>query len=314
MKIRIGTRGSKLALVQTATVSDALRSAHPDLVVESIDIKTIGDLKQGTPLASKGDKKDWIYELELGVLGDHFDLVVHSGKDIPSDIEKGTETMPVLERVNPNDCFIGRIVNGRRLSFKELPDGAIVGTASLRRRASLLRIRPDLNVVEHRGNVTTRIEKLDASPTMMGIIIASAGLERLNLSNVTWENLSPSDLIPAINQGTLVVQFREDRDDVRQEVKALIHPPTYATWAAERACCVKLQGDCRSCISIFASIEGDMVRLTSRVMSLNGKTSLEYSAVSSFDRAHELGTTVGDTLVAQGARKIIEESRKDLMT
>lgn len=308
-RIRIGTRGSALALTQTGLVAEALRRVHPEAEVEVIDIKTIGDRKQGTPLASKGDKKDWIYELELGVLANDFDIVVHSGKDVPSDIEKGTETMPVLERVNPQDCFVGRIVDGRRISFREVPQGAIIGTASLRRKASLLRLRPDLKVVEHRGNVQTRIDKLDKSEAIMGIVLASAGLERLKLQDCAWEEFSATDMIPAINQGTLVVQYRDDREDVRDAIRPLIHRATYATWAAERACCSKLKGDCRSCISIFASSEGNNVTLVSRVMSPDGTVALESTETGTLDEAFKVGLKVGDSLLEMGAQKVIEDAR-----
>jgi hydroxymethylbilane synthase len=311
MEIRIGTRTSKLALVQTELISSAFRSLFPDMQSSIVDVKTLGDKKQGTPAASFGDKKDWIYELELGVLDGSFDIAVHSGKDVPSDTEANTVLVPVLARTNPFDAFVGRFDPklGRRLKFSEVAEGARVGTASLRRKASLLRIRPDLEIVEHRGNVPTRVQKLDESADLQGIVLACAGLDRLGLQSLGYDTFDPEEFLPAINQGMLVVQYREGRFDLDRLLAPLIDPTTHAIWKAERAVVNIIEGDCKSCVGIFAHMLRGKLELISRVMLPTGEACIEVRDSDEPENALELGSRVGDKLLQRGAGKILEESR-----
>ena len=308
-KIKLGTRGSKLALIQTHTVADELYRLNPLLEIEITDVKTIGDLKQGTPLASKGDKKDWIYELELGLLSGGFDLVVHCAKDIPSDIEPGTEVLPILLRQDPLDVFIGKQVDGRRLSFLELPQGAQIGTASLRRKACLIRLRPDLNIVEHRGNVNTRIEKLDSNPELSGIVLAAAGLNRLGLGHLASYKFTPEEILPAVNQGMLAMQFLSSRADIREIVKSLGDKLVLATWKAERTVVELIKGDCKSSVGIFSTVSNGKLELSARVMLPDGSKCIEVKEIGNIEEPINLGEKVAKNLFEQGAIEILEESR-----
>lgn len=258
MKLRIGTRGSELAKRQTELVIDALKKHHPDLEISVKEITTTGDRKNSTLDKGVSDKKEWIYELEQALLNNDIDLAVHSAKDIPASIEEGTAILPVLERATPNDCFIGKLnpQTGQRLTFEELPGGATIGTSSLRRNAALKLLRADITVVEMRGNVPTRIRKLDESKDLSGIVIAAAGIERLALP--VQHYLFPlGELLPAMNQGILAVQFRKIDQEVQTRLGDLILEDNAHVFFAERQCAERLRYDCRSAASIYASITAE---------------------------------------------------------
>lgn len=312
MKFRCGTRGSKLALAQTQLVINALRQCHAGLEIERIEVKTLGDRKQDTPSASLTDKKDWIYDLELGLLNNTIDFAVHSSKDIPHVVEPGTALLPVLKRGNPCDSFVGRrsLETGERILFADLPQGAKVGTASLRRRAYLLRMRPDLDVVEFRGNVTTRIERMDSGAEVMGIILATSGIERLGFTDLVYETFTTTQMLPALNQATLAVQFRENDNAIREALQPLIDAETHATWRAERTVAEVLQGDCRSAMGIFAQCKGDQLHLDSSVMLADGTEGIEANDTGTVDQPDQLGKAVAGRLMALGAQELIEKSRK----
>ena len=306
MKIRIGTRGSLLALTQAHSVKQALLQVSPKAKVELIPINTLGDRKQGTPAASISDKKEWVQDLEFALLQNKVDIVVHCGKDIPIDLVKGTALIPVLARANPFDAFIGKINpdTGLRLTLNELPQNACVGTASLRRQAQLLRFRPDLSIVEHRGNVPTRIQKLDACDRLAGIVLACAGIERLQL-DVSYELLPAKILLPAINQGTLVVQFREEEDAFAKLLSLITEPNTIATFSAERSVAEVLEGSCQSAIGIFCESIDTTLTLTARVMHPNGSQCIEVNHSAPVDHAKSLGLKVGNDLLIKGAKELL---------
>ena len=310
MHIRIGTRGSHLALTQTGLVADALKNLGN--TVEIIQIKTLGDKKQGTPGAAHGDKRAWIHELELAVVDRSIDLAVHSGKDVPALLSPETILLPILKREDPRDVFLGRrdSHSGRRMSFQAVPPGGIIGTASLRRRAQLLTFRHDIVVQDHRGNVPTRLQKLDASDDLSGIILAAAGIHRLAISNIEMEPLDPSIFVPAINQGILAVQIHRDAPGLNALVSQLQDAPTCAAFAAERGCVELLDADCNSAVSVFATVSDDSITLRTRVMLPDGSKSIDLSESSSTDRAKHLGRAVGERLIALGANAILAESRR----
>ncbi len=311
MKVKIGTRGSRLALTQTQLVIDALKKSSPEIEVEIVEIKTLGCRKQGTASASITDKKEWVEDLELALNDNSIDLAIHSGKDIPVDIADGTELFPVLARANPYDAFIGRINRdtGMRINFKDLPPGAKIGTASLRRQAQLLRMRPDLDVVEHRGNIDTRLRKLDESDDMMGIVLACSGLDRLQFTDLNYEIFPAKDLLPAVNQGILVAQARANHAELIKKLHKIVVKENFSVWQAERAVAEALNGDCNSAISIFATIGDDTINLDSRVMSVDGKDFIETSAEAPSIQARDLGISVGENLLKNGAAKIIASSK-----
>lgn len=311
MIIRCGTRGSQLALAQTALVINALETAHKNLQVERHEVKTLGDRKQGTPQASQSDKKDWIIDLELALLNNDIDFAVHSSKDVPYELEPGTALLPILTRANPFDSFVGRKISsdGRRLKFSELPTGAKVGTASLRRGAFLRKLRPDVEVIEHRGNVPTRLQKMDDSEDIMGVILASAGLERLKIPGLEYEPFSATEMMPALNQGTMAVQFRADDQKTRELLQQFVDPSTYATWLAERTVAEILEGDCKSAIASFAECSGETLKLIATVMLPDGSESISTDESGTLAQAQILGQTVGHRLIEQGAKEIIEKSK-----
>jgi len=314
MEVRCGTRGSLLALTQTQLVIDALTQKHPQLKVQRLEIKTIGDRKQDTPSASLTDKKDWVYDLELALLNNSIDFAVHSSKDIPHTIEPGTAIFPVLKRGNPRDSFVGRLLDdsGKRLAFADLPHRATVGTASLRRRAYLQKMRPDLDVVEYRGNVPTRLKRMDADGDVMGIVLATTGLERLKLTDLQYETFTTQQMLPALNQATLAVQIREDDKHMQKLLEATIDTPTQATWRAERVIAERLQGDCRTAMAVFAECNDDVLTLNACVMMPDGSHAINASGQATCDNASELGNSVADELLRLGAQDIIAKSRKAL--
>ncbi len=311
MIIRCGTRGSQLALAQTTLVINALEKAHKNLQIERHEVKTLGDRKQGTPQASQSDKKDWIIDLELALLNNEIDFAVHSSKDVPYELEPGTALLPILTRANPFDSFVGRKISadGRRLKFSELPLGAKVGTASLRRRAFLRKLRPDVEVVEHRGNVPTRLQKMDDSEDILGVILASAGLERLKIPGLEYESFSAIEMMPALNQGTMAVQFRANDLHTRELLEQLVDPATHAAWLAERTVAEILEGDCKSAIASFAECKDDTLRLISTVMLPDGSESISADESGTLAQAQTIGQKVGDRLIELGAKKIIEKSK-----
>ncbi|MFM1847224.1 MAG: porphobilinogen deaminase [Pseudomonadota bacterium] len=310
MHIKVGTRGSKLALTQTGLVADALRARGH--TVELIEIKTLGDKKQGTPDAAKGDKRDWIHELEVAVLNRSIDLAVHSGKDVPALLAPETELLPILRREDPRDVFIGRKLptGDSRLRFEAIPNSGVVGTASLRRRAQLLTLRPDASVRDHRGNVPTRLQKLDDSTDLAGIILAAAGLQRLGINDIDAEPLDPAVFVPAINQGILTVQIHREALLLRSEIARLQESATVAEFHAERGCVELLDADCNSAVSIFAEAHHDTVTLHARVMLPDGSKRIAIDQTAPIVGAAALGRAVGESLIAQGANEILSESRR----
>ena len=317
IEIKVGTRGSALALTQTGIVVKRLESALAESGIQRSvsvhDIKTLGDKKQGTQQAAFGDKKDWIYELELALLAGEIDLAVHSGKDVPSNIESGTLLIPVLERELANDVFIGKLQpDGARVRFADLGGSGLIGTASLRRKAALKMAFPSLRLVDHRGNITTRVEKLDRSSDLSGIILAAAGLLRLDLFEQLSAEILPIDLLmPAVSQGVLVVQIRSDDDELANYLQPLIHEPTRLAWQSERIVIERLEGDCRSSISVYCgSIDRDL-ELRARVMLPDGSRCLEASGrlPATLENSVKLGELVSENLIEKGACELIEASR-----
>jgi hydroxymethylbilane synthase len=312
----VGTRGSLLATTQTGIVITALTSATPGLTATTKEIKTRGDKKQGTPAASTGDKKDWIFELEQEVLAETIDLAVHSGKDIPSDYERGTTLVSVLKREDPRDVFIGRLLaDGSRLRWKDVPAGGSIGTASLRRQASLLRLRPDLKPVEHRGNVPTRLKKLEELPHLSGIVLAKAGIERLGIPGVKFEEFDPLDMMPAVNQGILCVQIKDGRSEIADLIARISDPATHACFVAERACVAILGADCKSSVSVFAEPSPTGVMLSARVLLTDGTEMVEIiRRTAPLDKVVALGESVAHEILKAGGADLIRRCRMTALT
>lgn len=311
MDFILGTRGSDLARAQTNSVLNALRARYgADSFTETV-VKTLGDSKQGTPKADCGDKRDWIQGLEEGLVAGDIDLAVHSGKDIPIDIHSDTCLIPVLERQYPLDVFVGKQhAGGTPFCFSELTANSIVGTASKRRAAQLQRKFPGITVVPHRGNVPTRLQKLKESETLSGIILARAGLERLELFDDEMEEVRAEDMLPAVNQGLLVVQLRKSDTHLLERLDPFCQPEVEACFNAERACIELLGADCHSAVGAYALIsQTGTVTLRAEVYALNGTDAVSAIATETFARASECGKQVAARLIQQGAARLLEESR-----
>lgn len=307
--VRIGTRRSALALRQTELVRDALRATvNPsEISFEIVEMMTTGDRKQGTPAAFHGDKKDWVLEFEQGLLRGEIDLAVHSAKDVPVEIEPGTALRPVLRRASPLDVLVVRsdlAANGVRV-LSDLPSGARIGTSSPRRRAGMRHARPDLRLIDLKGNVPTRLNKLLTSGELDAIVLAAAGLERLGFTELNAQTIDAHVSLPAMNQGIIAVQLRADGADLDELLRPLIDPHTAAQFAAERATIRVLNADCDSAVGVLAATAERSLSLSGRVLDRDGSRAIESAAIGALHEAERLGTTLGDDLIARGARELL---------
>ena len=299
-RLIIGTRGSALALWQSNRVADLLRLRHPGLEVSLEIIETKGDKVLDVALSKIGDKGLFTKELENALLEGRIDLAVHSLKDMQTTLPEGLTLGAVTERADPEDALVAP--DGTTID--SLPEGGTVGTGSLRRRAQLLALRPDLKIAEGRGNVQTRLRRYRENG-WDGMILARAGLERLDLGGeIAW--VIPADvMVPAVGQGALGVEIRADDERTASLVAAVEHGPTRIVAEAERAFLRHLEGGCQAPIAAHGTIEGDRLRLTGLVASLDGKEVIRKTVVGSQKR--ETGTELAEELLAEGAGKILEE-------
>ena len=268
MPIRIGTRGSPLALAQAEEVRRRLSAAHglaPE-AIETIVIRTSGDRIQDRPLSEIGGKGLFTKEIEEALLAGGIDLAVHSMKDVPTVLPDGLEIASLLPREDVRDAFL----SPHAASFAELPHGAVVGTSSLRRQAQVLRARPDLRVVGFRGNVETRLRKLSEG-VADATLLACAGLNRLGLGHKVTAPIATDVFLPAIAQGAVGLEIRSTDGRIRRLVAALDHGPTSLCIAAERAFLARLDGSCRTPIAGLAELAGDRLRLRGLILSPDGR-------------------------------------------
>lgn len=302
-KLRIATRKSPLAMWQAEFVKAQLEKAHPGLVVELLPMSTQGDKILDVPLAKIGGKGLFTKELEERMMDGDADIAVHSMKDVPMELPTGFALGAILERHAPTDAF----VSNRFERFEDLPQGAILGTSSLRRKAQLLAQRPDLDVRDLRGNVGTRLGKLDAGD-YDAIVLATSGLQRLELGERIRHEIAPEVCLPAVTQGTLGIEYFEKDQDVWELIQVLNHPETMIRTRAERAMNHRLEGGCQVPIGVFAELIGeDEIRLRGLVGTLDGKTLLTNEQVGSVEDPEALGIAVAENLLAQGAAEILAE-------
>lgn len=300
-KIRIATRQSALALWQAEDVAQRLQQAHPGLEVELIKMVTRGDKILDTPLAKIGGKGLFIKELEMGMLEGQADIAVHSMKDVPVDFPEGLFLSTILERADPRDAFVSK----QYASLAELPEGAVVGTASLRRQCQILARYPGLKTEVLRGNVNTRLAKLDAGE-FDAIILASAGLKRLGFDARITALLSPEESLPAIGQGAVGIECRKDDHELHALLAPLHHKDTATRLAAERALNARLQGGCQVPIAGYAELEGDEIWLRGLVGAPDGSAILRAEARGKQADAAAIGNAVAEDLLGQGADKILQ--------
>jgi hydroxymethylbilane synthase len=302
MILRIGTRGSKLALVQSEWVKKEVQTRHPEVRVELVKIKTKGDKILDSPLSKIGGKGLFVKEIEDALLKNDVDLAVHSLKDVPAELQEGLKISVYPKREDPRDAFVSRHFK----AVKDLPQGASVGTSSLRRSAQLLHMRPDLHIVPLRGNVDTRLRKLD-SGDLQAIVLATAGLKRLGLSDRITTPLSPEAVLPAIGQGVLGLELRADDEKTRNLISFLNDLETELAARAERAFLKELEGGCQVPLAGYARVERDLMVMDGMVAELDGSKILRQEIRGAKDKPEELGIALARRLLSAGADRILEK-------
>ena len=303
-KIIIATRGSKLALWQAEHIRERLLAQHAGLEVELLVLKTKGDVILDVPLAKVGGKGLFVKEIEEALLSGAADIAVHSMKDVPMVLPEGLVLGAVPEREICTDLFLSE----RYVSLSALPAGAVLGTSSLRRQAQVLALRPDIRVDMLRGNVETRLRKMKEG-LYDAIILARAGVKRLGLSATWQEDLVPPAMLPAVGQGALGVEMREDREDLHELLAFLEHRPTRLCVSAERAFLRRLDGGCQVPIAAHAELCGDELTLDALVAGVDGKTVIRGSlhSAASPDEAERMGCALAEELLGRGADRILAE-------
>jgi hydroxymethylbilane synthase len=300
--IKIGTRGSKLALWQAGWVKTILEKKFPPTPIKLVIIKTQGDKILDVPLAKVGGKGLFVKEIEQALLGRSIDIAVHSMKDMPADIPQGLCIGAVPERENPLDVFISRNGTG----FNEMADGSVIGTSSLRRSAQLRRARPDVVIRSIRGNLDTRLKKLECE-NFDALVLAAAGVKRLNFEHRITEYLDPELLLPAIGQGALCIEIRKDDSIVSPLVSSLDHAPTRAAVNGERAFLNRLEGGCQVPIAGHSQINGNQFTLTGLVAEVDGSRVVKGEKSGPLDSAETIGIQLAEELLARGADKILQK-------
>lgn len=301
-RLVLATRGSQLALAQAQWAARHLEQCHPGLKVELQIIKTTGDKILDVPLAKVGGKGLFVKEIEEALLAGEADLAVHSMKDMPADLPPGLGIAAITQREDPRDAFISR--GGGSLA--ELPQGGRIGTSSLRRQAQLLALRPDLAIEPLRGNVETRLRKLDELK-LDAVVLAAAGLNRLGLNDLPAQPLDANLVIPAVGQGALGLECRAGDPATRERAGQLNHADAQVCVAAERAFLARLEGGCQVPIAGHAVVEKSIVVFRGLVASLDGKTVIRGEGLSGpFDSA-EMGSRVAEEILQRGGRAILQE-------
>ena len=301
-KLRIATRKSPLALWQANHVRDALMTRNPGLEVELFTMTTQGDKILDTPLAKVGGKGLFVKELELGILEGRADLAVHSMKDVPVEFPEGLGLAAILVREDPRDALISNVFT----SIDTLPEGARVGTSSLRRQCQLRARRPDLEVLDLRGNVNTRLAKLD-NGDYDAILLAAAGVKRMGWEDRITELLPPEQFLPAIGQGAIGIEIRVADEKVSRIVEVLNDEQTATRIRAERALNERLQGGCQVPIAGYSEISHGVMVLRALVGRPDGTELVQGVISGKPEDAEELGQVLADDLLSRGAKQILDE-------
>src|SRR4030042_2126868 len=319
-KIHIGTRGSKLALWQAEWVKAEIQMIDPGIDVRLIKIKTTGDMILDVPLAQVGGKGLFVKEIEESILRNDVDIAVHSMKDVPTDFPVGLHLSAICEREDPRDAFISQIQNTKYKiqNFKGLPNRATLGTSSLRRSCQLCHLRPDLDIVQLRGNLDTRLRKLDEGQ-FDAIILAAAGVKRLGLQNRITEILPFEVSLPAIGQGAIGIECRADDEIINKIVGSLDHEETSIAVRAERSFLRKLEGGCQVPIAAYARIEhraegkeqraqkDSLLVMDGLVGSIDGKRLVKGRIEGRPEDYESLGIRLAENLLSRGAHEILAE-------
>jgi hydroxymethylbilane synthase len=298
-QIKIGTRGSKLALQQSAWVRGRIAERHPGLAIEVVRIRTTGDMITNVPLAQVGGKGLFVKEIEEALLRQEIDLAVHSMKDVPTEFPPGLHLGAITQREDPRDVLISR--QGQRLA--QLPAGARIGTSSLRRKAQLLAMNPQWEVISLRGNLDTRMRRLETAG-LDAVILAAAGVHRMGLEQRITEPLPFTIMLPAVGQGALGIECRKE-GAVNELIAFLRHPESTMAVQGERAFLRRLEGGCQVPIAAYGEVQGGRLRLRGLVASLDG--SQLFRAEAQGDDPETLGKQLAEELLAQGAEEVLQE-------
>ena len=300
--LKIATRKSPLASWQAEFVKSKLENIYPDLKVELVKMSTQGDQILNSPLSKIGGKSLFIKELEVGIMEGRADIAVHSMKDVPYELPQGFEIGAILERENPFDAFVSNDFN----SIQDLPIGAKLGSCSLRRIVQVKAMRPDLEILDLRGNINTRLKKLDDGE-YDAIILACSGLTRLGFDNRIKQDLSPDDSLPAVGQGALGIEIKANDHEISSLIKPLIHKKTQIEVSAERALNATLQGGCSVAIGAFATSEDSKLTLSGMVGNVDAGERIRVQETGETSKAIDLGIRAAKKLLSLGARELLNE-------
>lgn len=301
MHIKIGTRGSKLALAQTATVVDRLKKVLPEIEAEVTVIKTSGDIMQDVSLMQIGGQGVFVKEIEEALLSGSIDLAVHSMKDVPGDIPEGLTFAAILQREDVRDVLVSR----GRTKFEFMPKGARIGTGSLRRGAQIKLFMPDIEIVPLRGNIDTRIKKIETE-NLTGVILAAAGLKRLGYAERITQFLPTEIMLPAVGQGALGLQIRKSDAELMQLLAALSHVPTATEVTAERSYLRALGGGCRLPIAAYGLIESGRLTLEGLVAAPDGSSYVRDKVWGELNDAEAMGKKLADMIMEKGGKKLLD--------
>jgi len=304
-KLRLGTRGSRLAIWQAGCVAGEINKVMPDLDIEIKVIRTKGDKILDVALSKIGDKGLFTKEIENALLDLEIDLAVHSMKDLPSFLAPGLMLGAVLKRENPRDVLISH----KGYTLSSMPGNGLVGTSSLRRIAQLRALRPDLRTIDLRGNVETRIKKMEEQ-NLDGIILAYAGVKRLGFNEQITEIIGTDSMLPAVGQGAIAIEVREDDNETLKIISQINDKNTDFATKSERALLQELEGGCQVPIASLAHIEGDKLHLEALVASMDGQTVIKESLSGDINQAAEIGKLLAQNLLNRGADRILEEIKR----
>jgi len=301
-ELRIGTRGSQLALYQAHWVKEKLIEAHPYLKVKLVKIKTTGDRIQDAPLAKIGGKGLFVKEIEEALTQKRIDLAVHSIKDVPIELPESLHLSAITKREDPRDVLISK----ERTRLKDLPPKAKIGTSSLRRQAQLLHFRSDFEIAPLRGNLDTRLKKMETM-NLDGIILAFAGVKRMGLEERITEVIPTEISLPAIGQGALGIETRKEDEEIEERIRFLNDSASSIAISAERAFLKRLGGGCQVPIAAFGQMVGSTFQIDGLVGTTDGKRLLRHHMEGPVREAESLGTKLAEILLSKGAGEILEE-------
>ncbi len=298
----MGTRGSALALTQSRWVAERLKSQTPDMTVEIIVIKTKGDVLKDVPLSKFGGKGLFVKEIEDALLRKEIDIAVHSMKDVPAELPDGLEIGAVPEREDPRDVLISR--DGGKI--EDMPTGARIGTGSLRRGFQLQHLFPGMEIVPLRGNLDTRIRKIQTE-NLDGIIVAAAGMRRMGWADRISQFIPVEIMLPPVGQGVLAIESRKDDEETRNVLSFLNHPQTWVEVSAERAFLKRLGGGCHLPIAAYGVKKGDGLTITGLLGSLDGRVMIKDEVKGHSRDAGELGLALAERILSRGGQAILKE-------